>query len=149
MSSTAARRLCILLIDDNPADCLLAEEAFELYASQVSVNIIQDGASALAWLHAQAAQQALPDVVLLDVNMTGMTGFDVLRTIREDAECHHLPVVMLSHSDNERDINRAYELVASSYLVKCPDFLGFVTQVDTLVRFWSQVRFRRQRHLLH
>ncbi|GGK93855.1 response regulator [Deinococcus radiotolerans] len=145
---TSSRHLCILLIDDNPADCLLAEEAFEMHAEQVTVKVIQDGQNALNWLQAQAAKDSLPDVVLLDVNMPAMSGFEVLTAIRGDTTFRHLPVVMLTTSDREEDIDRAYELVASSYLVKRRDFQGFLDQVDSLVRFWSQVRFRRRTNLM-
>ncbi len=141
-------RLCILLIDDNPADCLLAHEAFELYSDAVSVKVIQDGLSALNWLQAQAARDALPDVILLDVNMPGMNGFEVLSALRGDATVRHLPVVMLTTSDRQEDVDRAYELVASSYLVKNSDFQGFLEQVDSLVRFWRQVRFRRRANVM-
>ncbi len=142
------RRLCLLLIDDNPADCLLAQEAFELYGDAVSVKVIQDGPSALTWLQAQAARDALPDMILLDVNMPGMNGFEVLSALRGDATMRHLPVVMLTTSDRQEDVDRAYELVASSYLVKNSDFQGFLDQVDSLVRFWTQVRFRQRANVM-
>ncbi len=139
-----SRHLCVLLVDDNPADCLLAQEAFDLHADQVSVKVIQDGSSALDWLRAQAARHSLPDVVLLDVNMPGMNGFQVLSAIREEPAFRHLPVVMLTTSENPEDIERAYDLIASSYLVKRPDFSGFLEQVEHFVRFWVQVRFRHR-----
>jgi CheY-like chemotaxis protein len=142
--ASPTRRLCLLLIDDNPADCMLAEEAFELYSEQVSIKVIQDGQSALDWLHEQAAKQSLPDVVLLDVNMPGMNGFEVLSALRNEAIFRHLPVVMLTTSTRQEDVDQAYELIASSYLVKQPDFRGFLDQIDSLVRFWSQARFRQQ-----
>ena len=143
-SPEPTRRLCLLLVDDNPADCLLAEEAFEQYSEQVSFKVIQDGQRALDWLHEQAARQSLPDVVLLDVNMPGMNGFEVLSALRNEATFRHLPVVMLTTSTRQEDIDQAYELIASSYLVKNPDFRGFLEQIDSLVRFWSRVRFRQQ-----
>lgn len=144
--ASPTRRLCLLLIDDNPADCMLAEEAFELYSEKVSVKVIQDGQSALNWLQAQAAANSLPDVVLLDINMPGMNGFEVLAALRGDAALRHLPVVMLTTSTRQDDVDRAYELVASSYLVKNADFQGFLDQIDSLVRFWTRVRFRQQRN---
>ena len=143
-SPELTRRLCLLLVDDNPADCLLAEEAFEQYSEQVSFKVIQDGQRALDWLHEQAARQSLPDVVLLDVNMPGMNGFEVLSALRNEAIFRHLPVVMLTTSTRQEDVDLAYELIASSYLVKQPDFRGFLDQIDSLVRFWSQARFRQQ-----
>jgi len=142
--ASPTRRLCLLLIDDNPADCMLAQEAFEMYSEQVSIKVIQDGQSALDWLHEQATKQSLPDVVLLDVNMPGMNGFEVLSALRNEAIFRHLPVVMLTTSTRQEDVDLAYELIASSYLVKQPDFRGFLDQIDSLVRFWSHARFRQQ-----
>ncbi|GGL08493.1 response regulator [Deinococcus radiotolerans] len=138
------RHLHALMVDDNPADCLLAQEAFELQAAQVSVKIIQDGAAALTWLRAQGARHALPDVILLDINMPGLSGFEVLAAIRADLTLRHLPVVMLTTSDRPQDIDQAYELIVSSYLVKQPEFSGFVVQVEDFVRFWSEVRYRQR-----
>ena len=103
------------------------------------MRICEDGPSALAELRAQA----LPDVVILDLNMPRMSGFDVIREIRASADLRHLPVVILSTSDNADDVARAYDLLASSYMVKSRDFPGFVKQIDHFVRFWHDCRFRR------
>lgn len=97
------------------------------------------GPSALAELRAGT----LPDVVILDLNMPRMSGFDVIREIRASADLRHLPVVILSTSDSATDVARAYDLLASSYMVKSRDFPGFVQQIDRSVRFWHDCRFRR------
>ncbi|UBV41670.1 response regulator [Deinococcus taeanensis] len=142
MPGSTPQRLCVLLVDDNPADRLLAEEAFGAMPDAVSVHMCQSGHDALAWLRAH--KDALPDVMILDVNMPGMTGLEVLQIVRDDPGFRHLPVVMLSTSDQPEDINRAYELVASSYWVKQADFAGFLKQIEDFVRFWQHARFRNR-----
>lgn len=139
MTAAPPEVLNVLMIDDDPADRLLAEEAFAAHDTRVRVRICEDGPSALAELRAQA----LPDVVILDLNMPRMSGFDVIREIRASADLRHLPVVILSTSDNADDVARAYDLLASSYMVKSRDFPGFVKQIDHFVRFWHDCRFRR------
>ncbi|WP_221088233.1 response regulator [Deinococcus aquaedulcis] len=141
-----SHRLCLLLIDDNPADLLLAQEAFAEHADQVSVSTCRDGESALAYLRDRT--HSLPDVVILDINMPQMNGFEVLRAIRADPELRHLPVVMLTTSDSKKDIDQAYDLFASSYMVKRGNFAAFVEQVDQFVQFWRECRFKQDRESL-
>ena len=69
--------------------------------------------------------------------------YEMLREIRASADLRHLPVVILSTSDSATDVARAYDLLASSYMVKSRDFPGFVQQIDRFVRFWHDCRFRR------
>ncbi|GGS11506.1 response regulator [Deinococcus sedimenti] len=141
--------MCVLLVDDNPADCTLAEEAFAALEQPVNIKIIQHGQDALHWLQAQARAGELPDVVILDVNMPGLSGLDVLREIRNDPEFRHLPVVMLSTSARAQDVDRAFDLIASSYLVKQASFADFVAQIEDFVRYWQRSRFRTARVPTH
>ncbi|MBZ9715210.1 response regulator [Deinococcus multiflagellatus] len=140
MTSTSSR-LHVLLIDDDPADRLLAQEAFEEHAGTVQISLCEDGVQALAWLRTPG--RPLPDVVMLDLNMPRMSGFEVIAAIRSDPGLRHLPVVILSTSDNPDDVAQAYNLFASSYMVKSKDFPGFLTQVDHFVKFWQDCRFKR------
>ncbi len=135
------QRLNVLLVDDDPADRLLAEEAFSEYAGVVTVHTSPDGPAALAALH--DPQRPLPDVVILDLNMPEMNGFEVIAAIRSAARTRHLPVVILSTSDRSQDVARAYDLLASSYMVKSRDFPGFVKQIEHFVHFWYDCRFAR------
>jgi len=137
-------RLRLLLVDDNPADCALAEEAFAALDAQVTVTVLQDGQVALDWLRAQAAAGDLPDVVILDVNMPGLSGLDVLQEIRADATFRHLPVVMLSTSERPEDVDRAFDLIASSYLIKQASFAAFVAQIRQFVEYWRASRFKNR-----
>ncbi|GGS25596.1 response regulator [Deinococcus knuensis] len=136
-----AKSITVLLIDDNPSDLFLAQEAFSGYHDQVTVVSHSDGGEALAYL--RDTLQPLPNVIVLDVNMPGMSGFDVLKAIRADLTLRHLPVVMLSTSADEKDINTAYDLISSSYIVKNPHFDQFARQIDSFVRFWLESQFKR------
>lgn len=135
--------ITVLLIDDNPADLLLAQEALSEHEDRVNVITHSDGLTALTYL--RDTRQALPDVILLDVNMPGLSGFEVLGSIRQDPELRHLPVVMLSNSSDAKDVDTAYDLITSSYMVKSPKFADFVEQVDQFVKYWLGSQFKRTR----
>ncbi|UBV42504.1 response regulator [Deinococcus taeanensis] len=139
MASAHPTSLSILLVDDNAADRMLAKEAFAMLPDKAAVHLCSTGPEALAWLRSD--EQPLPDVVILDVNMPGMTGLEVLQAIREDPALRLLPVVMLTTSDQPTDIRRAYDLAASSYWVKEADFSRFLAQIEDFVGFWQHARF--------
>ncbi|THF88389.1 response regulator [Deinococcus sp. KSM4-11] len=134
--------LRVLLVDDNPVDLDLAREAFSEYANHVSLTTRQSGAAALACLRDPHAER--PDVVVLDVNMPLMSGFEVLRTIKSDPILQNMPVVMLSTSTNPADVELAYSLFASSYLVKETSFPSFLREVEDFVRYWRRCQVARQ-----
>ncbi|GAA0501408.1 response regulator [Deinococcus depolymerans] len=133
--------ITVLLIDDNPADLTLAQEAFDDHSDHVTLITCSEGAQAIRLL--KDTSRSLPDVIVLDVNMPVMSGFDVLRTIRADEDLRHLPVVMLSTSSSEADIGQAYDLIASSYMLKNASFSEFVSQIDQFVKFWTGCQFKR------
>lgn len=126
-----------LLIDDNLADQLLAEEAFQQLCPDCTLTCVTDGRTALDMLKSKAVQ---PDVILLDVNMPGMSGFEVLASLKADPQLALLPVVMLSTSGAKSDVRAAYTLHASSYLVKAQEFEQFVQQIDTFLAFWQKTQ---------
>lgn len=128
------RPLHVLLVDDNELDRLLAEEAFADYEGEVTVTPCARGQEALNWLRQPGAR--LPDVVLLDINMPGLTGFEVLQALKDDPALRLIPVVMLTTSTSERDVQQAYTLHASSYLVKEPSFPVFLKEIDSFVEYW-------------
>jgi len=128
--------LSVLLIDDDSTDLELAAIVFGEYA--LDVHTCAGGAEALAHLR---AAPSLPHVVVLDLNMPQMNGFEVLDSIRRDEGLRHLPVVILSTSGEARDVTRAYDLLASSYMVKQRDFAAFEEQVRGFVSFWTTCIF--------
>ena len=128
------RPLRVLLVDDTSADRELAREALSGHDHGVMLDTCATGERALSFL--RAPDTALPDVILLDLNMPGLTGFDVLTQLKDDSRLRVIPVVILSSSGATGDIERAYTLHASSYLIKSVNFEQFVQQIDAFVAFW-------------
>ncbi|MFB9991206.1 response regulator [Deinococcus oregonensis] len=132
------RLLHIFVIDDNISDLMLAEEVFVSFNDQVRVTTYQSGKAALEAMRPPDA--ILPDVLLLDINMPQMSGFDVLKAMKADHRLRLIPVVMLTTSVAPQDVSQAYSLFASSYVVKSVDFAEFIMQVESFVRFWTTNR---------
>jgi len=126
-----------LLVDDRPEDQLLAQEAFELLAPGGTLTCLSSGEEALRWLR---SGKGGADVILLDVNMPGMSGFEVLCALKADPALACLPVVMLSTSGAYTDVQTAYTLHASSYLVKAQEFGQFLEQIDAFLAYWRNNR---------
>lgn len=129
-----------LLVDDNPGDRLLAEEAFERLCPDCVLTCMESAGAALEFLQ---NERAVPDVVLLDLNMPGMNGFQLLQALKEDARLAQIPVIILSTSSAQQDVARAYTLHASSYLVKSVDFARFLAQLERILRYWQVSRTMR------
>ncbi|WP_184114286.1 response regulator [Deinococcus metalli] len=135
---TIRRPLRVLLVDDGAADRELAREVFDTHDEQVIVDTCATGARALEFLH--KPDTTLPDVILLDLNMPGMSGFDVLAALKADTRLGVIPVVILSSSSHAGDVEQAYSLHASSFMTKQIDFGHFVQQIDAFVSFWLEAR---------
>jgi two-component system response regulator len=134
-----AERVDLLLAEDNPSDSELILAS--LAGLRKRIFAVQDGVEALDFLFARAefadrAHAALPRVVVLDVKLSKIGGFDVLRELRADARTRGVPVVMLTSSNLERDVARGYELGANSYVQKPVDFDRFRETVRLLGRYW-------------
>ena len=139
------RILNVLLVDDNPSDLELAMIAFEEHGRDTRIATCNGGKEALAYLH--DPNIPLPNLVVLDLNMPMMGGLDVLEAIRCDPLLQALPVVILSTSSDAQDIEAAYRLFASSYLVKQQHFGDFMEQIDQFVTYWRRCQFPNVRPL--
>ena len=131
----------ILLIEDNASDEKLTLLAFNNCGVSNEVLVERDGAAALDYLfasgpHSARDVNALPAVVLLDLNLPKIAGLDVLRRIRADERTRLLPVVVLTSSKEDEDIVRSFTLGANAYVRKPVDFTEFVTAARTLGLFW-------------
>jgi CheY-like chemotaxis protein len=119
----------ILLVDDNPDDVLLIKRSFDRAGLKHPIHSVSRGEDAIAYLRGDLPyddrlKYPVPDLVLLDIKMPGIDGFDVLRWIRHQWQFSHLCVVMLTSSDEMRDVNQAYQLGANSFLVKPLEFIN-------------------------
>jgi len=131
----------ILLIEDNPDDEALTLRAFKRSNIMNEVLVVHDGVEALDYLFAQGAYAdrdptQLPELVLLDLKLPRIDGLEVLRRLRADARTRLLPVVVLTSSDEERDIVESYSLGANSYIRKPVDFTQFTEAVRQLGLYW-------------
>jgi len=130
----------ILLVEDNPDDEELTLRALQKNNIGNEVVVARDGESAIDFLFATGAYAdrpaALPQIILLDLNLPKMNGLDVLRRIRADERTRLLPVVILTSSREDEDILSSYSLGANSYVRKPVDFAQFIEAVKTLGLFW-------------
>ena len=117
----------VLLVEDNPGDVRLIQEAFRDADRSIHLHVASDGVEAMAYLRHEGthAHAARPDIVLLDLNLPKMDGREVLAHIKEDDSLKTIPTVILTASDAEADIVKSYQLQANCYLCK-PDAVGRV-----------------------
>jgi len=126
----------ILLIEDNPGDVRLTQEAFRAAEFDVHLHIAMDGVEAIEFL--RDGDSPGPDLVLLDLNLPRKDGIDVLAEIRNDAELRHLPVLVLSGSTAREDVIASYDQHANAYLTKPDDPESFVELVQAVEQFWLE-----------
>jgi CheY-like chemotaxis protein len=138
MSST----LNILAAEDNEDDLFLLQEAFKKNGTTSRLLTVRDGVEAVAYLkgeetYGDRVEYPFPDVLLLDLNMPRMNGFEVLEWLRQDSQCSRLVVHVLTASARKGDVERAYSLRANSFVVKPSRFNDLVAFVKTLHQ-WHQ-----------
>ncbi|MGI8550524.1 MAG: response regulator [Dehalococcoidia bacterium] len=140
-ASELGRPVEILLVEDNPGDVLLTQEALREAKVRNTLSVTEDGIEALAFLRREGAfaNAAEPDVILLDLNMPRMSGRELLAEIKGDAALKHIPVVILTTSAAERDIVESYKLHANCYITKPVDLGQFLTVVRSIENFWLTV----------
>ncbi len=132
----------ILLAEDNPADAELTLFSLKRLAGQMQVNVVQDGVAVLNHLGIgpeSSAPNELPALILLDLKMPRMSGLTVLRTLKSDPRMRRIPVVMLTSSQEPRDVSESYELGANAYLVKSMEFDRFTETLNATRHFWMEV----------
>jgi chemotaxis family two-component system response regulator Rcp1 len=128
----------ILLIEDNPGDVLLVQEAFQEGRLLYELEVATDGVVAIDRLR-QALERGpafLPDLILLDLNLPKKDGREVLRDIKADPVLCEVPVIVLTTSNDEADVHRAYGLHANCYLTKPLDFDDFIRKMRSIEDFW-------------
>ncbi len=131
----------ILLVEDNPGDVRLTIEALEEAKVFNELHVVQDGVEAMDFLHGRGryAQDTLPDLILLDLNLPRKDGREVLAEIKADAELRRIPVVILTTSQAEEDILKTYDLHANCYIAKPVDLDQFIKVVGSIEDFWLTI----------
>lgn len=135
-----SRPVNILLIEDNPGDVRLAQEAFKEGNINVNLNVAMDGMEAINYLRKQGAftDAVTPDLVLLDLNLPKKDGREVLSDIKADPKLRSIPVVILTTSNAEQDILNSYNLHVNCYINKPVDFDRFFDIIQKIEDFWLQ-----------
>ena len=136
MNDFDTQPISVLLVEDDPGDVVLIEEAFEHNKVRNTLKIVGDGVEAMEYLRSDAAR---PDLVLLDLNLPRKDGREVLAEIKGDPELRSIPVVVLTTSKAEEDILRSYDLHANAYVTKPVDFNRFIEVVRQIDEFFVTV----------
>ena len=136
-----SKNIEILLVEDNPADIRLAQEAFKDAKVHNVLYAVRDGVEAMAFLRREGkyAKVGRPDLILLDLNLPKKDGREVLGEVKADPKLAHIPVVILTSSKSEIDIVRSYRLQASCYITKPVDLDQFAKVVRSIDDFWLSV----------
>lgn len=129
----------ILLVEDNPQDVDLTLRAFQRCNLTNPILIARDGEEALAWIPRWEAGETMPLLILLDLNMPRIDGLTVLRTLKTHASLRSIPIVVLTTSQEERDIQNAYDAGANSYIVKPVDFDRFMDVARQIELYWCVI----------
>ena len=131
----------VLLVEDNRDDVILTQQAFKQSHIAIHLNNVKNGVDCMNFLRKEGDYKDVPtpNLILLDLNMPIMDGREVLEAISKDESLSHLPVVILTTSEDERDVYKMYQLRCSSYIVKPIDFTQFLRVVNELSEYWFTV----------
>jgi len=131
----------ILLVEDNPGDIRLTLEAFREARLSNNISVVEDGEEAMEYLYQEGkyTDAPRPDIILLDLNLPKKDGREVLSEIKSDESLRRIPVVILTTSEAEEDIHKAYDNHANCYITKPVDVEQFFKIVQTIQGFWLTI----------
>lgn len=141
----------ILLVEDNPMDIVLTLDAFKEARLKNKINVARNGQQALDYLfgrenYADRDLFPMPNLILLDLKMPGVDGFEVLRQIKNTNKLKRIPVVILTSSKEEGDRTLSYDIGANSYLMKPISFDGFIEVVKKIDDYWFTLNIGAPAH---
>jgi len=145
------RPIDILLVEDSPSDTDLTVEALGAGKVANRLSIVEDGVQAMEFLRRQGrfANAPRPDLILLDLNLPRKDGREVLAEVKADPSLRHIPIVVLTTSQAEQDVLRAYSLHANCYVTKPVDFRQFIEVIRSIEDFWLTIVKLPETHDLH
>jgi two-component system, chemotaxis family, response regulator Rcp1 len=131
----------ILLVEDNPGDARLTQEALRGGNLRNTLHLVPDGVAALAFLRREEPYQGVPrpDLVLLDLNLPRMDGRELLGIIKSHEDWRRIPVIVLTTSNDDRDIRKAYNLHANCFITKPVQLEDFLAVVQSIQEFWLTI----------
>jgi two-component system, chemotaxis family, response regulator Rcp1 len=141
MDGSSPRAIEILMVEDNPGDVRLTREALKGAKMWAQVHVVEDGVTALDYLYRRPPYESAlrPDLILLDLNLPRMDGREVLAIVKGDPTLRLIPIVVLTTSQAEEDVLRAYHLNANCYVTKPVDLHQFNRIVQAIEQFWLTV----------
>ena len=130
-----------LLVEDNPGDVRLMKEALRTNPVNHQLHVVTDGEQAVRFLQRRAPYESAvrPDLIFLDLNLPKKDGREVLADVKADRELRRIPIVVLTTSEAERDVQNAYNLHANCYVCKPADLDEYMHVIRACEVFWSQV----------
>ncbi|MGH1363325.1 MAG: response regulator [Calditrichia bacterium] len=131
----------VLLVEDNPGDAFLTKEALNESKILVHLDHVDDGFKALDYLYKRNKYKHVqePDLILLDLNLPGKSGSEVLGEVKQDKHLRHIPVAMLTSSENEEDVLSSYGMGANCYVAKPVGLEEFAKIIRSLEEFWFSI----------
>ena len=141
MSDVTSKPVKILLVEDNPGDVRLIQEAMKESKILYSIYVGKDGQEALDFLYKNGdyKDSPKPDLVLLDLNLPKVSGQEVLEKIKNDSTLSKIPVIILTTSKADEDVLKSYELHANCFITKPADFEQFIHVINTIQNFWLEI----------
>jgi CheY-like chemotaxis protein len=141
MTEPVSRPIEVLLVEDDPGDVVLTREAFEHQKVHNRLHVVNNGEDALRFLRKEGEYDSAPDpdLILLDLNLPGMHGGEVLAAVKGDELLRTIPVVVLTTSEAEEDVLRSYKQHANAYVTKPVDFDRFMDVVRAIDEFFVSV----------
>jgi two-component system response regulator len=135
------RTIHVLLVEDDPGDVMLTKKLFADVKPALCLDVVNDGVEAMAYLRREApyTDSIRPDLLLLDLNMPKKDGCTVLKELQQDAALRSIPVVVLTTSDSDSDIERAYGLGANCYITKPVGVDQFARAINSIENFWFTI----------
>lgn len=129
----------ILLVEDNISDQVMVQRALEDCKISCDLLIANHGLEAINMLSEWPSSEGLPDLILMDINMPVMDGMSAVKKIRENSKIKHIPIIMLSTSDAERDVVESYQIGVNAFLTKPISDQEFIKRIQEIENFWFQI----------
>ncbi len=132
------RKIHILIIEDNPGDIILIKKSLQKYNDYISIDVVFDGEEAMKYLNKLGLYKTKkkPQLILIDLNLPKKNGLEILCEINENEIIKDIPTIMLSSSDYEGDIKKAYSLNLNSYIIKPKNFFELEQKMKNFCEYW-------------